>query len=167
MRAEVRVRSSSGASTPTSSCPAPPARPHSTLKSQISAALIEVSNLSNLIKDTWLTETTSLDLIHRIEAPGIHERRNGLLEAKIDQVATEVLLALTMLVTVIGEQAIKRPHQEMGNEDIYKLLLLGQKLAIQIIASSNKPELDESDFSSLSVAAESLKDFTATHLKTH
>lgn len=55
----------------------------------------------------------------------------------------------------------------MGNEDIYKLLLLGQKLAIQIVASSNKPELDESDFSSLSVAAESLKGFAATHLETH
>ena len=34
MRAEVEVRSSSGTSTPTTSYPAPPAHPHSTLKSR-------------------------------------------------------------------------------------------------------------------------------------
>jgi len=35
VRAEVEVRSSSGTSTPTTSYPAPPAHPHSTLKSHI------------------------------------------------------------------------------------------------------------------------------------
>lgn len=132
---------------------------------ELPSALFEASNLAVLIENTWSVEAVMPRRGRRLGHMGTREMRNRLWVSKFDLVALKISLAFKMLTTVIGEQAIDRPRQAMNQDELYTAISLGQKLTVEIIAISNKPELEKADLDKITKKAESLREYTQAHLK--